>query len=102
MAIGFGAMNRAVVVGTRMAGLAGAVSDEKLPKTGVDVAYATEQIYHVNGTPRQDWVPPVLVSEPFKTELGDPLLDRGLAELRRHSPLQSQPLRIRAPQTASH
>ncbi len=61
MAVGFDAMQRAVVVGTPMAHLAGAVSDDKLPKTGVDVAYATERIYHVDGVPRQKWLPPVLI-----------------------------------------
>ncbi len=84
MAIGFDAMRRAVVVGTPMAHLAGAVFDEKLPKTGVDVAYPTEQIYHVNGTPRQSWLPPVLVSEPQLRGDGDVILSRGLAVLQRH------------------
>lgn len=80
MAIGFDAMHRAAVVGTPMAHLAGAVSDFRLPQTGIDVAFATEQLYHVNGTPRQDWPPPVLVDS---TAAGaDPILARGLAELR--------------------
>lgn len=48
-----------------MAHLAGAVSDDKLPRTGVDVAYATEQIYHIDGVPRQKWLPPVLMEEPI-------------------------------------
>ena len=64
MAIGFDAMHRALVVGTPKAHLARAVSDDKLPKTRVDVAYATEQIYYINGTPRQDWLPPVLITKP--------------------------------------
>ena len=76
MAIGFDGMRRAVVVGTPMAHLAGAVSDDILPKTGVDVAYPTEQIYHVNGTPRQDWLPPILVSA-LVTETNDPILAAG-------------------------
>ena len=60
MAIGLDAMQRAKVVGTPMAHLAGAVSDFKLPQTGIELAFATEQLYHVNGTPRQVWLPPVL------------------------------------------
>jgi C-terminal processing protease CtpA/Prc len=85
MAIGFDAMHRAVVVGTPMAHLAGAVSDDKLPRTGVDVAYATEQIYHVDGTPRQNWLPPVLVDEPFADGAGDVILSRGLIALHKHT-----------------
>ena len=90
MAIGFDAMQRAVVVGTPMAHLAGAVSDDKLPKTGVDVAYATEQLFHIDGTPRQDWLPPVLVRMPVGNE-GDPILTRGLAELSASRPRQILP-----------
>ena len=78
IAIGLDAMQRAMVVGTPMAHLAGAVSDDKLPHTRADVAYATEQIFHVNGTPRHEWVPPVLVRDPGRTADEDPILERGL------------------------
>jgi carboxyl-terminal processing protease len=77
MAIGFDAMHRAPVVGTPMAHLAGAVSDFRLPQTGIDVAFATEQLYHVNGTSRQDWMPPILVDNPA-TQGSDPIMARGL------------------------
>ena len=80
MAIGFDAMHRGVVAGTTMAHLAGAVSDFRLPKTDVDVAYATEQLFHVNGTPRQDWLPPVLVDLPVTKE-NDAILAVGLKNL---------------------
>lgn len=91
IAIGFDAMQRAIVVGTPMAHLAGAVSDDKLPKTGVDVAYATEQIFHVDGTPRQDWFPPVLVTIPVGGSDNDPILTKGLAELSARGPLRNEP-----------
>ena len=82
MAIGFDAMHRAVVVGTPMAHLAGAVSDFHLRVTGINVAFATEQLYHVGGTPREDWMPPVLVEEPVATS-DDVILKRGLSELQK-------------------
>jgi carboxyl-terminal processing protease len=82
MAIGFDAMHRAPIVGTPMAHLAGAVSDFRLPLTGIDIAFATEQLYHANGTPRQDWIPPVLV-EDAATKDTDPVMARGLLELKR-------------------
>jgi carboxyl-terminal processing protease len=80
MAIGFDGMHRAVVVGTPMAHLAGAVDDFHLPKTGIDVAFADEQLYHVDGTPRQDWLPPVLVGEESVTA-PDPILSVGLRRM---------------------
>ncbi|MBS0579839.1 MAG: hypothetical protein JSR36_11340 [Proteobacteria bacterium] len=64
MAIGLDAMHRATVVGTPMAHLAGAVGEFHLAHSGIDVAFATEQLYHVDGTLRQDWLPPIRVPEP--------------------------------------
>lgn len=80
MAIGMDALQRAAVVGTPMAQLAGAVTDFHLARTGIDVAFATEQLYHVNGTLRQDWRPPTAVAEPAPAA-DDPVLARGLAKL---------------------
>jgi carboxyl-terminal processing protease len=80
MAIGLDGLHRATVVGTPMAHLAGAVSDFRLARSNIDVAFATEQLYHVNGTLRQEWVPPVLVTEPGQRGT-DPVLARGLAQL---------------------
>lgn len=81
LAVGFDAMHRALVLGTPMAGLAGAVSDFVLPKTGIDIAIATEQIYTVGGTPRQDRKPPILITETNTAK--DEILLRGETELRR-------------------
>jgi hypothetical protein len=81
MAIGMDALQRATVVGTPMAHLAGAVNDFRLARTGIDVAFATEQLFHTNGTLRQLWLPPVLVVEPAAGE--DAVLARGIAQLQR-------------------
>ncbi len=59
MAIGFDAMKRATVVGTRMAGLRGAVDSIELPKSHIRVFFPVEQVFHLDGTPRHEWVPPV-------------------------------------------
>lgn len=77
IAIGFDAMKRGLVVGTPMAHLAGAVSDYTLPQTKTRVAFATEQLFHVNGTPRQDWTPRVLLTLQSE-EQEDVILKRGL------------------------
>jgi len=81
IAIGFDAMHRGQVLGTRMAGLAGAVSDFQLPKTGVQVAFATEQTFHVNGTPRQNWIP-ALIPEGSAESKGDPILIEALKRMK--------------------
>jgi C-terminal processing protease CtpA/Prc len=80
MAIGMDAMNRAAVVGTPMAQLAGAVTDFHLARSDIDFALPTEQLYHVNGTLRQNWLPPILVAEPTAAA-DDPVLARGLSQL---------------------
>jgi hypothetical protein len=98
MAIGLDAMNRARVVGTPMAGLAGAVDDVTLPCSGISLGLPAARLLHLNGTPRERWVPPALVDfesakararfravDGTSTDLPDLVLERGLAILRAHS-----------------
>ena len=75
MAIGLDGMHRGLVIGTPMAHLHGAVTEAKLPKSGVEIAIPTMQISHVNGTPRETWLPPVLIPD----SLDDASLVAGLA-----------------------
>ncbi|HET9622942.1 MAG TPA: S41 family peptidase [Kofleriaceae bacterium] len=77
MAIGLAAMKRATVIGTRMAGLRGGIAEVTLPRSGITVRFQNEQLFHIDGTPRERWVPPVLV-EPTGGEPDDPILARGL------------------------
>jgi len=60
IAIGFDAMKRASIIGTPMAGLLGAISNFKLEETGIGFQFPVERLYHVNGTPREAFVPGVL------------------------------------------
>jgi C-terminal processing protease CtpA/Prc len=83
IAIGFDAMRRAKIVGTRMAGLEGATSTITLPHTRIGVTFPTERLFHVDGTPREAFVPPVLVDLTDPKHRGDdPILDAGLRALR--------------------
>ena len=69
IAIGFDGMQRATVIGTRMAGLLGAISGFGMTETGIGFQIPTERLYHVNGTPREEFIPPVLtenMEETFK------------------------------------
>jgi C-terminal processing protease CtpA/Prc len=80
MTIGLDGMKRAMVVGTRMAGLCGATGQFKLPASGIGVSFPTERLYHLDGTPREKWAPPNLID--LATATGDdPVLDRALALL---------------------
>jgi carboxyl-terminal processing protease len=80
MAIGMDAMKRAKIVGTEMAGLAGVVTTITLPKSKIGAGFPTQKLFHVNGTPREDFVPTVRVdllsSESQRSQ--DPILDAGL------------------------
>lgn len=82
LAIGLDAMGRAPIVGTKMAGLLGGTSDFVLPKTRVPVSFPTERLYHVNGTPREDFKPGVWF-DPTEATGKDPILAAGLEELKK-------------------
>ncbi|MDQ3470931.1 MAG: PDZ domain-containing protein [Pseudomonadota bacterium] len=56
LAIGFDAIG-ARVEGDRMAGLRGAIYDYKLEKSGMVIKFPVERLFHVNGTPREQFVP---------------------------------------------
>jgi C-terminal processing protease CtpA/Prc len=76
MAIGFDAMRRGTVIGTTMGQLAGAGGDLVLPRTGLAVTVPMEQLFHVNGTPRHEWAPKVIVAPVNRDTEGDPILTR--------------------------
>jgi carboxyl-terminal processing protease len=81
MAVGFDALHRATIVGAPMAGLRGGTSEFVLPRTAIPVHLPTERLYHVDGRPREDFVPPVSV-DLARMAGSDPILARGRAVLR--------------------
>lgn len=83
LAIGFDATG-GTVVGTEMAGLLGATYHFELPHSKIGVNLPAERLTHVNGTPREDFRPPVYVSPAvLAASDGDPILDAGMRELQR-------------------
>ena len=66
IAIGFDGMNRAVIIGDRMAGLLGAIYSFSLPETKIGFSIPVEKLFHVNDTPRENFIPKFLVSESKK------------------------------------
>jgi carboxyl-terminal processing protease len=57
MAVGLDAMGRALIMGDKMAGLAGGVETIDLKLSGIGVRYPAYGLSHIDGTPRQDWAP---------------------------------------------
>jgi carboxyl-terminal processing protease len=57
IAIGFDGMNRARIVGDKMAGLLGAIYSFTLNETGIGFSIPVEKLFHVNGTPREKFIP---------------------------------------------
>jgi len=78
IAIGLDGMKRATVVGSAMAELAGAVERTTLPASGISVQFPVEQLFHLDGSPRHRWRPPVEVNP---ANGRDVLLDRARAAL---------------------
>lgn len=58
--IGFDAMKKGTVIGTSMAGLLGAINGFTLTETKIGFQIPTERLYHINGTPREDYKPRIL------------------------------------------
>jgi C-terminal processing protease CtpA/Prc len=83
IAIGLDGMKRATIVGTRMAGLNGGIFNLELPQTKIRVAYAGERLNHINGTPREKFVPPIFVNlmDRRLSRFTDPIFEVGYKNL---------------------
>jgi len=67
IAIGFDAMKRAKIIGTKMAGLIGAISGFSMSETKIGFQIPTERLYHINGTPREKFKPTILTNHMEET-----------------------------------
>jgi C-terminal processing protease CtpA/Prc len=67
IAIGFDGMDRARIIGTKMAGLIGAISQFRLPLTNICFQFPTERVFHINGMPREDFRPRYLTENIYHT-----------------------------------
>lgn len=67
MAIGFDAFQKPTVVGTKMAGLLGAIEGFNLKETNINFQIPTERLYHLNGKPREDFLPKVITENSTET-----------------------------------
>lgn len=60
--IGMDAAAHAQVVGSPMGQLLGAMIEDELPKACLTISFANEKLWHVDGRPREDFVPEALVA----------------------------------------
>jgi len=67
LAIGFEGMNRGEVVGTEMRRLAGEVFDFGFPNTPFGFKLSTRKLFHLNGTPREEYLPTNYVKQTTTT-----------------------------------
>lgn len=72
LALGFDEIKNAKVVGTQMAKLLGAIYCYSLDETNIGYCFPAEQLFHVNGTPREGFKPKYL------TEHDQDTYDKGL------------------------
>jgi C-terminal processing protease CtpA/Prc len=67
IAIGFDGLKRAKIIGTEMAGLLGAINGFMMSETRISFQIPTERLYHINGTPRENFKPNVLTKNMEET-----------------------------------
>ncbi len=80
LTIGLHGMQRAHVMGTPMAGLLGAVYGFQLEGLGFGYQMPAEQLFHVDGTPRESFLPDTLTHS--NSEQPDAVLNQALAWLK--------------------
>ncbi|HET9826551.1 MAG TPA: S41 family peptidase, partial [Chitinophagaceae bacterium] len=78
IAIGFDALKRAAIIGTKMAGLNGAVYSFTMPNTGIGFSFPAEKLYHVNGIPREKFRPAIEIDLSNKRNNEDLILKEAL------------------------
>jgi carboxyl-terminal processing protease len=81
IAVGFDALKRGKLIGTKMAGLNGANYSFNMPNTGIRFSFPSEKLFHVNGTPREKFSPPILVDVKNKKPGQDYILAEALKYL---------------------
>lgn len=78
--IGFDALRKPKIVGTKMAGLNGAISRFQTSNTKIPYSFPTEQLYHINGAPRENFIPANFIDLTHSKyeQIDDPILTKGI------------------------
>jgi len=80
--IAFDGMKRAMVIGTQLARLNGAVDGFEMPATKIGFNISIERLYHVNGSPRELYNPAILVDVSNQKIGNDVILDAAMNYLK--------------------
>jgi len=84
IAIGFDALKRGAVIGTKMAQLNGAIYSFRMPNTGIGFSFPAEKLFHVNGQPRENFLPTKNVDVTKRKNNRDIILEEGLDYISQH------------------
>jgi carboxyl-terminal processing protease len=76
------ALKVGTIVGTTMAKLNGAIYSYQMPHTKIGFSIPVEKLFHVNGTPRESYIPRTLVTGYSRT--GDLILERAILLLKKN------------------
>jgi C-terminal processing protease CtpA/Prc len=81
IAIGFHALKRATIIGTEMAQLNGAIDSYSMPNTKIGFSFPVEKLFHVNGTPRENFKPHVRIDMKRQKQGQDLILEEAVKHL---------------------
>ena len=85
-AMALSGLGRGRIVGTRMARLGAAVGRIELPYSKIAVQISTEPVYAIDGTPRWELEPDVIVNPLGHADGNDPFIAAAIEELERGRP----------------
>jgi carboxyl-terminal processing protease len=80
--IGFDAVKKVTIIGTKMAALNGAVYSYQMPNNKIGFSFPVEKLFHVNGTPRESFIPKILVDVSKQKTNEDLILQTALNYIR--------------------
>jgi carboxyl-terminal processing protease len=89
-AMALSGLGRARIVGTRMARLGAAVGRIELPYSKIAVQISTEPVYAIDGTPRWEIEPDVVVNPLRGADGNDPFIAAAIEELKRRLPPRAE------------
>jgi len=84
IAIGFDALKRGAIIGTKMAELNGAIYSFRMPNSGIGFSFPAEKLFHVNGQPRENFLPTINVDVAKRKNNEDIILKEGLKYISQH------------------
>ena len=85
-AMALSGLGRARIVGTRMARLGAAVGRIELPYSRIAVQISTEPVYAIDGTPRWELEPDIVINPQGRANRNDPFIAAAIEEIERGRP----------------